>query len=154
MLKWIGPASDECLCGRRFAAPESASGHGHRPPRCSCGRRAAFAREGDGWVLQAALTPEGSVPLQGFSRELRAEPNVERFWFLHPIGRATLPVHIVFCPALQVAEVKAADMKVLRLAGVASPSEARRIWVEQREPSRRENRPRFRSPRRERYSEI
>ena len=43
----------------------------------------------------------------------------ERYWFLHPIGGAALPVHVVFSPALHVAEVKAADMKALRLDGVA-----------------------------------
>jgi len=100
------------------------------------------------------LTPEGSVPLRGFSRELRSEPDVERFWFLHPIGGATLPVHVVFSPALHVAEIKAADMKALRLEGVASPSEARRLWIEQHESSHGRKRPTPRSPRRERYSEI
>ncbi|HKF43326.1 MAG TPA: hypothetical protein VKG01_09510 [Thermoanaerobaculia bacterium] len=73
------------------------------------------------------------MPLQGFSRELRAEPDVERFWFLHPIGGATLPVHVVFSPAARAAEVKAADMKALRLSGVSSASEARRLWIEQRD---------------------
>jgi hypothetical protein len=154
MLRGIGRATDVCLCGKRFVTLESAHGHGHREVLCSCRRRAACASEGGGWVVQAVLTPEGSVPLQGFSRELRAEPDVERFWFLHSIGGATLPVHVVFSPALHVAEVKAADMKALRLDGVASPSEARRMWIEQREPSRAEKRPSLRSLRRERPSEI
>lgn len=150
MLRWIGRATDVCMCGRRFLALESAHGDRHREVRCSCGRRAAYTAEGDGWDLQAVLTPEGSVPLQGFSRELRAEPDVERFWFLHPIGGATLPVHVVFSPGRREAEVKAADMKALHLRDVSSPSEARRLWIEQRDSLHTESRAaRLRSYRRE-----
>ena len=133
MLRWIGRSTDVCLCGRRFLSLESSRGGHHREVRCSCGRRAAYAPTGDVWSLQAVLTPEGSVPLRGFSRELRSEPDVERFWFLHPIGGATLPVHVVFSPGRHAAEVKAADMRALRLENVASPSEARRMWIERRE---------------------
>lgn len=132
MLRWMGHSTDVCVCGRRFVYLESARGGVHREVRCSCGRRAAYAPVGEGWALQALLTPEGSVPLSGFSRELRAEADVERFWFLHPIGGAVLPVHIVFSLARREAEVKAADMKALRLERVTSPSEARRLWIEQK----------------------
>jgi hypothetical protein len=139
MLRWIGRSTDVCLCGRRFLSLESSRGGRHREVRCSCGRRAAYAPAADGWSLQAVLTPEGSVPLRGFSRELLSEPGVERFWFLHPIGGATLPVHVVFSPASRRAEVKAADMKALELEDMASPSEARRIWIERHERPRGEN---------------
>src|SRR5262249_51944137 len=140
MLRWIGRSTDVCLCGRRFLSLESSRGGRHREVRCSCGRRGAYAPGADGWGLQAVLTPEGSVPLRGFSRELRAEPDVERFWFLHPIGGATLPMHVVFSPGRRRAEVKAADMKAFELEDVASPSEARRLWIEQREAPREEHR--------------
>ena len=133
MLRWIGRSTDVCLCGHRFLSLESSRGGRHREVRCSCGRRAAYAPAGEGWSLQAVLTPEGSVPLRGFSRELLSESDVERFWFLHPIGGATLPVHIVFSLGRHTAEVKAADMKALRLENIFSPSEARRMWIEQRE---------------------
>lgn len=146
MLRWIGRSTDVCLCGRRFLSLESSRGGRHGEVRCSCGRRAAYAPAADGWSLQAVLTPELSVPLRGFSRELRSEPDVERFWFLHPIGGATLPVHVVFSAGRRRAEVKAADMKALELEDVASPSEARGMWIEQREAPRDENRaPGFRS---------
>lgn len=140
MLRWIGRSTDVCLCGRRFLSLESSRGGRHREVRCSCGRRAAYAPAADGWSLQAILTPEGSVPLRGFSRELRSEPDVERFWFLHPIGGATLPVHVVFSPGRRRAEIKAADMKALELDDVASPAEARRMWIEQRETPGEESR--------------
>src|SRR5262245_34034098 len=150
MLKWIGRSTDVCACGRRFLSLEAHRGDVHREVRCFCGRRAAYAPIGDGWGLQAVLTPEASVPLRGFSRELRAEPDVERFWFLHPIGGATLPVHVVFSPGKREAEVKAADMKALQLRDVSSPSEARRMWIEQRDSLHTESRSaRLRSYRRE-----
>jgi len=139
MLSSIGRSTDTCLCGRRFLSLGARGGR-YREIRCPCGRRAAYAPTEGRWGLEAVLTPEGSVPLRGFSRELRAEPDVERFWFLHPIGAATLPVHVVISPARRVAEVKAADMKALRLDGVASPSEARRLWIEHHESSGNEGR--------------
>lgn len=155
MLRWIGRATDVCFCGRRFLALEPAHGDRHREVRCACGRRAAYAPAQEGWVLQAVLTPEGSVPLRGFSRELRAEPDVERFWFLHPIGGATLPVHVVFSPGRREAEIKAADMKALSLQDVSSPSEARRRWIEQRDSLHPESHSaRLRSYRREFRAEF
>ncbi len=137
MWIWTGPSTDACVCGRRLSSPSGIRGEAHREVRCTCGRRAVYAPSGSDWALQALLNPERSVPVAGFSRALRLEPDVERFWFLHPIGGATLPVHIVFSPALKVAEVKAADLKVLHLEGVGSAAEARRVWVERRESSRR-----------------
>ncbi len=137
MWIWTGPSTEACVCGRRLPSPSGARGRAHREVLCACGRRAVYAPSGSDWALQALLTPERSVPVGGFSRALRLEPDVERYWFLHAIGSATLPVHIVFSPALRVAEVKAADLKVLHLEDVVSAAEARRVWVERRESSRR-----------------
>ncbi len=76
------------------------------------------------------LVPERSVPVSGFSRDLRLADDVQRFRFLFALrGEAAMPVHIVFSPTLRVAEVKTGDMKVLRLADVASPEDARERWV-------------------------
>lgn len=76
------------------------------------------------------LVPERSVPVAGFSRELRGAADVERFRFSFALrGEASLPVHVVFSPALAVAEVKAGDMKALRIAGVASAEQARDLWI-------------------------
>jgi len=77
------------------------------------------------------------VPVEGFSRQLRLEPDVERFWFLQTIVGARLPVHVVFSRSSKIAEVKAADLKVVRLSGVESVSEARRLWVDRLEASRK-----------------
>ncbi|HMF10575.1 MAG TPA: hypothetical protein VKJ00_15675 [Thermoanaerobaculia bacterium] len=121
--------------------------------RCACGRLAAYAQSPSGWALQALLMPERSVPVGGFSHALREEPDAERFWFLHPIGTARLPVHIVFSPSLKIAEVKAADLKVLHLEDVWSVAEARRQWVERRERSRRRTRPSSR-PERQKFPSL
>ena len=52
------------------------------------------------------LRPEGSVPVSGFSRELRLAPNVERYWFSFALrGEIALPVHLVFSPGERVAEI-------------------------------------------------
>jgi hypothetical protein len=78
-----------------------------------------------------ALEPEGSVPLSGFSRELRGAPDAERFRFEFPLrGEALSPVHIVFSAQQRTAEVKTLDLKAVRLSGVSSVEEARRRWVE------------------------
>jgi hypothetical protein len=121
--------------------------------RCACGQIAAYARSASGWTLQSLLMPEGSVPVAGFSHALREEPDVERFWFLHPIGGARLPVHIVFSPSLKIAEVKAADLKVLHLENVSSVAAARRNWVERRELSRSRTRPSSR-PERQKFPSL
>jgi hypothetical protein len=130
-------SSDTCLCGKQLVQLEAGSAGRDREVPCSCGRKAVYELVGSRWTLRAILTPERSVPIEGFSRELRLLPDTERFWFLHTIENASLPVHVVLSPSLRIAEVKAADMKVLRLEGIASASEACRIWVERRDATRR-----------------
>lgn len=94
------------------------------------------------------LVPERSVPVSGFSRELRGAADVERFRFSFALrGGASLPVHVVFSPALASAEVKAGDMKALRIAGVASAEQARERWIAWWNESRG-RRPAFVPPRR------
>lgn len=79
---------------------------------------------------QALLEPEGSVPVDGFSRELRETPDVQRFRFSFPLrGDAAWPVHVVFSPSGRTAEIKAGDMKVYRIEGVASACEAQERWI-------------------------
>jgi hypothetical protein len=76
------------------------------------------------------LVLEGSVPVSGFSRELRGAADVERYRFSFALrGEAAMPVHIVFSAALGAAEVKAGDMKALRFAEVRSAEEARERWI-------------------------
>jgi hypothetical protein len=76
------------------------------------------------------LRAEGSVPVSGFSRELRLAPNVERYWFSFALrGDVALPVHLVFSPGERVAEIKAADLKAYRVEDVDSPCVARERWL-------------------------
>ena len=93
------------------------------------------------------LVPEGSVPISGFSRELRNADDVERFRFDFPLqGEARWPVHIVFSSSQQTAEVKSGDLKALRLVGVSSVEEARTRWIAWWQS--RSGKPRFLAPRR------
>ena len=76
------------------------------------------------------MHPEKSVPVTGFSRELRLADDVERYRFSFALhGEVALPVHVVYSPSDQLAEVKAADLKVYRVDGVGSACEARNRWV-------------------------
>jgi hypothetical protein len=93
------------------------------------------------------LMAERSVPVSGFSRELRGEEDVERFWFSWASrGEPSMPVHIVFSASLRAAEVKMGDMKAVRFSEVASAEEARERWIAWRQGGR--GRPLFVGPRR------
>ena len=93
------------------------------------------------------LEREGSVPVSGFSQELRGAADVERYRFSFALfGGPIALVHLVFSPSLRAAEVKAGDWKAFRLADVDSAEQARQRWVAWwREGGRR---PRFVPPRR------
>ena len=94
------------------------------------------------------LVSERSVPVAGFSRELRLAEDVERFRFVFALrGEASVPVHVVFSAAMRSAEVKTGDMKALRLDGVESAVEARERWISWWEAGAR-GRPVFVGPRR------
>jgi len=93
------------------------------------------------------LEPERSVPVTGFSRELRSAPDVERFRFSFALfGDALRPVHVVFSAAQRTAEIKTGDMKVFRATEVASAEEARQRWVDWWRAGHRK--PAFAAPRR------
>jgi hypothetical protein len=93
------------------------------------------------------LERERSVPVSGFSRELRGAEDVQRYRFDFALaGAALAPVHVVFSASLRTAEVKAGDLKAYQVAEVDSVEDARRRWVEWWRAGRR--RPLFHSPRR------
>jgi hypothetical protein len=112
-----------------------------------CGRLHDAELVTGGWSAVAQLTPEGSVPVAGFSRELRAAPDAERFWFSFPLrGDVALPVHILFSRAARTAEVKAADLKVHCIDGVDRATDARRQWIAWWQSTHRPHRSRGPSP--------
>jgi len=121
-----------CNCGLSIEEPPDAVDSGSwAEAACRCGRRLDLERVAGHWMVRGELVPEGSVPLEGFSRELRLQEDTQRFWF-HDLDRAgrRSNVHVVFSPSDRVAEVKRGDVRALRLSNVASPSEARRRWLE------------------------
>lgn len=97
---------------------------------------------------QEPLVSEGSVPVAGFSRDLRLSPDVQRYWFSYALrGEVALPVHLVFSPGTRAAEIKAADLKAYRVDGVDSPCEVRERWRAWWKSGRRSS-PGFTAPRR------
>ncbi|MEX0879401.1 MAG: hypothetical protein WEB59_03895 [Thermoanaerobaculia bacterium] len=123
-------AAGRCECGVTLVLNEEGVAGAHRELRCRCGRRHDCEFREAGWTAVAHLEPERSVPLSGFSRDLRQAPDAERFRFSFPLrGDVPLPVHIVYSPSAKSAEVKSADLKVYRLENVESPAQARRFWV-------------------------
>jgi hypothetical protein len=76
------------------------------------------------------LTPEARQPLAGFSRELKLHEDCQRYHFSHAISGHRLPVHVLFSPSAQEAEVKTGDRKALKFAPVLSALDARRRWIE------------------------
>ncbi len=88
------------------------------------------------------LVPQRSVPVSGFSRDLRDAPDVQRFRFAFALyGDIPVPVHLVFSASLAAAEVKTGDMKALRLAGVTSAEDARDHWIKWWQAGRRKPSP-------------
>jgi hypothetical protein len=95
------------------------------------------------------LQPERSVPVSGFSRELRLAEGVQRYWFSFALrGEIPLPVHLVFSPGERAAEIKAADLKAYRVEGVDSPCVARERWLAWWKTSRPRSARVFTGPRR------
>jgi hypothetical protein len=134
-----------CECGRTVAF-EGAVGSGtHREISCVCRRRHDVELGASGWTAVAELTLELSVPLSGFSAQLRHADDAERFWFPFALrGGVALPVHILFSPSAKTAEVKAADLKVFRIDAVCLPTDARRRWIawwQERRPASRSRGP-------------
>jgi hypothetical protein len=126
--------SVDCSCGVHLDLSPSEIHHDAKQTielACGrCGRRIEIQEDERGWTKKGELVPEGSVPVAGFSRELRLSPDVERYWFeaRDDLQRRT-PVHIVFSPSTGIAEVKHSAAKPMRLTGVSTPTEARRLWA-------------------------
>ena len=128
-----------CVCGRLLEL--EGTDRAAEDLACLCGRRIELRRAGGFWVIAATLAPERSVPISGFSREIRLDPNAQRFYFSHSIGGSEIPVHMIYSDSSRAAEVKAAGMKVSTLAAVNGPLDARRRWVERFEALRRTSGP-------------
>ena len=75
----------DCSCGVHLDLESSELRRGARETielACRrCGRRIEIQEDESGWTKKGELVPEGSVPVEGFSRELRLSPDVERYWF-------------------------------------------------------------------------
>ena len=136
-----------CDCGSALDFGMTAGSEANREVRCACGRLHDAELLAAGWSAVAQLTPEGSVPIAGFSRDLRAAPDAQRFWFSFALrGEVALPVHIFFSRAGRTAEVKAADLKVHRFDGVDRATDARRQWIGWWQSTHRPHRSRGPSP--------
>ena len=120
----------QCPCGVRLECPQLGADRS-TDLLCSCGRHhEARRRPEKPWAIIATLTPERSVPISGFSREIRSDPRAERFHFSHWIGGSRIPVHIIYSASSRAAEIKAAGMKAAAYSDVEGPLEARRRWVD------------------------
>lgn len=138
-----------CPCERTLDAPPDHVPGATAELACGCGRLLDLERFDGAWLLQGELVPERSVPIGGFSLELRLCFDVQRWWFeIQDIALRRTIVHIVFSPGSGVAEVKHSDLKPLRLTGIASAAEARRRWIDWFEAGPRAGRPAVRSFRR------
>ncbi len=136
-----------CDCGNALELGGAAGSGANREVRCACGRLHDVELQAVGWSSVAQLTPERSVPIAGFSRELRAAADAERFWFSFPLrGDVALPVHILFSRGARTAEVKAADLKVHHFESVDRATDARRQWIGWWQSTHRPHRSRGPSP--------
>ncbi len=139
--------SARCECGETLVLPEGGAPGDRREVRCRCGRLHDCVRRGNAWTAMAQLDPERSLPLAGFSNDLRQAPDAERFRFSFALrGGVPVPVHVLFSLSRRAAEVKAGDLKAYRLEGVESPAEARRLWIDWWQQSRSAPRSRGSSP--------
>ena len=75
-----------CDCGKALEFEERRLGSESRSSDATCGRLHDVALEASGWAAVAQLTPERSVPLAGFSRELRAAADAERSGLRFPFA--------------------------------------------------------------------
>jgi hypothetical protein len=123
-----------CQCGKSLTWDAPAAPGDPREISCSCGRRYELALDPSGReTWSEPLTPEARQPLAGFSPELKLREDCQRYHFSYTISGHRLPVHILFSPSAQQAEVRTGDRKALRLAPVRSALEARRRWIDSQE---------------------
>lgn len=119
-----------CPCGRPVAWDAPLAPGDTREISCPCGRKFELARDLSGRATRSEpLIPEARQPLAGFSPALRLREDCERYHFSHTISGHRLPVHILFSPSAEEAEVKTGDRKALRFAPVSSALDARRRWI-------------------------
>ncbi|HWZ85935.1 MAG TPA: hypothetical protein VN032_07035 [Thermoanaerobaculia bacterium] len=144
-MQHVNHPPGHCQCGRSVDFERAVGSGTHREVACVCRRRHDVAFGASGWTSVAELTPELSVPLSGFSAQLRHADDAERFWFPFALqGGVALPVHILISPSAKIAEVKAADLKVFRIEAVGLPTDARRRWIawwQERRPASRSRGP-------------
>jgi hypothetical protein len=120
-----------CLCGRPLTWDAPAAPGDAREITCPCGRKYELALDRSGRATRSEpLTPEARQPLAGFSPELKLREDCQRYHFSHTISGHRLPVHLLFSPSAEEAEVKTGDWKALRFAPVRSALDARRRWIE------------------------
>jgi hypothetical protein len=120
-----------CLCGKLLTRDAPGAPADPREINCPCGRKYELALDLSGQATWSEpLTPEARQPLAGFSRGLKLREDCQRYHFTHPISGHWLPVHLLFSPSAQEAEVKTGDRKALRFAPVSSALQARRRWIE------------------------
>jgi len=123
--------SPSCLCGKPLTWGAPGAPGDTREITCACGRKYDLALDRSGRATRSEpLTPEARQPLAGFSPELKLREDCQRYHFSHTISGHRLPVHILFSPSAEEAEVKTGDWKALRLAPVRSALDARRRWIE------------------------
>jgi hypothetical protein len=119
-----------CPCGQTVTGDASLSPGDAREISCLCGRKFELALDLSGRpTVSEPLTPEARQPLAGFSLALRLREDCERYHFSHTISGHRLPVHVLFSPSAEEAEVKTGDRKALRFAPVRSALDARRRWI-------------------------
>lgn len=119
-----------CPCGRTVTGDAPLAPGDTREISCFCGRKFELALDRSGQATRSEpLTPEARQPLAGFSLALRLREDCERYHFSHTISGHRLPVHILFSPSAEEAEVKTGDRKALRFAPVRSALDARRRWI-------------------------
>lgn len=119
-----------CPCGQTVTGEAPLAMGDTREISCHCGRKFDLALDLSGRAtVSEPLIPEARQPLAGFSPALRLREDCERYHFSHTISGHRLPVHILFSPSAEEAEVKTGDRKALRFAPVRSALDARRRWI-------------------------
>lgn len=121
-----------CVCGEPHSPAAATSEQTRLEFTCRCGRKYEIELEEGSWVRASdPITPEGRQPLTSFSGELKTRDDCQRYYFSHRVtGGIKLPVHIVFSPSAEVAEITTGGMKPLRMDAVRSAVEAQRRWIE------------------------
>jgi hypothetical protein len=121
-----------CICGCSHSLETSPTEKARLEFNCRCGRRYKLELREGVWVdATDAITAEKRQPLTAFSEELKSRDDCQRYYFSHRVtGGLKLPVHIVFSPSVEKAEITMGGLKPLQMDAVRSVVEAQRRWVE------------------------